>query len=135
MEIVLALNFSQGISSPVHQFEVSHVLSDSSFRPQRATSTLSKIGTLECLGVLTAETSIAFATKLSPNPRTSPFMLPSQPGYVLQTSVGEKQDLRVFIAKDDQLLEVYQCMRDEVDKNRLVEFCLWRGTSLPMFCW
>jgi len=72
----------------------------------------------KCLGVLVAETTTAFTTKLHPLPDTSPFTLSSQEGYALQTSVGEKQDLKVFIAKDDQLLEVYQRVKDEMDKHR-----------------
>lgn len=73
-----------------------------------------------CLGVLAAEKTTAFTTELRFIPDTSPFTLDSKPGYALQTWVGEKQDLRLSIADDDRLLDVYERTRIEMDKNRLV---------------
>lgn len=72
-----------------------------------------------CLGSLIAISTTASTSKLRLVPGSSPFSLSSQPGYALQTSVDEKQDLRVQIpANDTQLSGILKSLKVEMDKKR-----------------
>src|SRR5882762_8164743 len=61
------------------------------------------------LGILQAEKATAFTTELRliPDATTSPSTFNSQPEHALQVCGGDDQDLWVYIADDDRLVDVY----------------------------
>lgn len=73
----------------------------------------------ESLGVLVVHETTAFTAHLTygSSPSDKPIVLPpSGYAYALQTRVGVKQELRIFIADDERLLQIYSRVVEEMNK-------------------
>ncbi|KAK0452944.1 uncharacterized protein EV420DRAFT_1481938 [Desarmillaria tabescens] len=79
------------------------------------------------LGTVVASVTTAFTTTCDFRPRGSetPFSLSVQ-GFALQTRVGEGQDVRLFIEKDEKFLGVFKRIGEEMQSDEAQKrgFCL-----------
>ncbi|KAK0218653.1 caspase domain-containing protein [Armillaria fumosa] len=77
-------------------------------------SIMSHLGTVVVVNTADFTSSCKF---FSTRGDDTPFPLTS-PGYALQTQVGEEQDIRLFVGKDERLLNTFQRISDEMRSDK-----------------